>query len=339
MKNYKVGVASLVHDHVWGELEHWKALPNVEVVACGDVNQTLRERFARKFPAARVYNSWREMLTAESGTLDIVQCAAENSNHADIIEACAASGLHVVCEKPMAATHAQAKRMADAAARHDIRLLINWPVAWDPAYREWERRILSGEIGDVRYVRYRSAHNGPREIGCDPHFVEWLYDAEKNGAGAYMDYCCYGAAMCARLLGRARQVTALRGVFAKDYPLPDDAAVLTLRYAHALGVAEASWIQPSAILGPNPVAYGSQGSIGVSGGAVVSQREGDETRSIPAPATVAPYRSAPEYMIHCLETGAAIEGICSPETSLIAQESLTAGLIAADTGAAQTLES
>ena len=43
--------------------------------------------------------------------------------------------------------------------------------------------------------------NGPKEIGCDPRFVEWLYDEEKNGADALMDYCCYSANMCARFLG------------------------------------------------------------------------------------------------------------------------------------------
>jgi predicted dehydrogenase len=220
MKTYKVGFASLVHDHIWGELNHWKALPNAEVVAAGDVNEPLRERFQKMFPNARLYPSWQEMLDAEHGNIDVVQCASENSVHADIVEASAAHGLHVISEKPMAATFEQAKRMADAAKRHNVRLFINWPSAWSPAFQEWERRIAAGEIGDVRFVRYRSAHNGPREIGCDPHFVEWLYDAEKNGAGAYMDYCCYGAVMCARFLGRASRVTALRGVLAKEYPLP-----------------------------------------------------------------------------------------------------------------------
>ncbi len=227
--------------------------------------------------------------------------------------------------------------MVAAANENSVRLMINWPSAWNPAFQEWERRIAAGEIGDVRFVRYRSAHNGPREIGCDPHFVEWLYDAEKNGAGAFMDYCGYGAVMCARFMGRASRVTALRGVFAKEYPIPDDAAVLTLQYPHGLGVAEASWIQPSGTLGPNPVAYGSEGTIGVSADAVVLQRLGSDTETILASAKVAPYRSGPEYFIHCLETGEAFTGICSPETSLVAQETLSAGLLAADTGTTQVL--
>ena len=42
-KTYRVGVAKLVHDHVWGELRRWKELPNVEVVAAGDVHQRQQE--------------------------------------------------------------------------------------------------------------------------------------------------------------------------------------------------------------------------------------------------------------------------------------------------------
>jgi predicted dehydrogenase len=337
MKTYKVGVASLVHDHIWGELNHWKALPNAQIVAAGDVNESLRTRLAQMFPDARLYSSWQEMLEAEAGNLDVVQCTSENNVHAEIVEASAARGLHVICEKPMAATFEQAKRMTDAAERHNIRLFVNWPSAWSPAFQEWERRIAVGEIGDVRFVRYRSAHNGPREIGCDPHFVEWLYDAEKNGAGAYMDYCCYGAVMCARFLGRASRVTALRGVLAKEYPLPDDAAVLTLQYPHALGVAEASWIQPSGMLGPNPIAFGSNGTIGVAGGNVLLQQVGADVQTIPAPATVFPRRSGPEYFLHCIEAGEEIEGICNAQTSLIAQETLSAGIVASDTGVTQVL--
>ena len=44
--------------------------------------------------------------------------------------------------------------------------------------------LMAGEIGKLFYFKQRSAHNGPKEIGCDPHFWHWLYDEELNGAGA-----------------------------------------------------------------------------------------------------------------------------------------------------------
>jgi predicted dehydrogenase len=196
MTKHRVGIASLVHDHVWGEIEHWKKLDGAEIVAVGDVHPDLRERAQLKFPSARLYESWQEMLEREE--LDIVQAASENSVCADIVEAAAARGAHVISEKPMAATLAQAERMVAASEKAGTRLMINWPTAWQPAIQEMERRIVAGDIGQVFYFKQRSAHNGPREIGCDPHFVEWLYDEDRNGAGALMDYCGYSAHMCAR---------------------------------------------------------------------------------------------------------------------------------------------
>lgn len=337
MKTYKIGVASLVHDHVWGELNHWQALPNVEIVAAGDVNSDLRERIQSKHGVTRLYNSWREMLEAEGDNLDIVQIAAENNVHADIVEAAAAKKLPCIIEKPMAATLAQANRMVKAANDAGITVLINWPTAWSPAYQEMDRRIARGEIGEVRYFKYRSAHNGPKEIGCDPHFWSWLYDGEKNGAGALMDYCCYGAAMCAHHLGLPEKVTGLRAVLAKDYPLPDDNALIAMQYPHAFGVAEASWTQVTGYASGNPVAYGSEGAISLQGGKVVLQKPGRDTETITPTALEAPFRSGPEYLLHCLETGAKVEGVCSLAVSRDAQEILEAGLRAADTGQTQTL--
>jgi len=335
-KTYKVGLASLVHDHIWGELAHWKAQPNVELVAVGDVNAPLRERAGREFGIPRLYSSWQEMVANEE--LDIVQAASENNAGAEIVEACAAKGIHVICEKPMAATLAQANRMVKAAEEAGTQLLINWPTAWYPSIQEWERRLLAGEIGTINYIKYRSAHNGPKEMGCSPYFYEWLYDAEKNGAGALMDYCCYAANMNARFIGLPTQVTGMRGTFVKDYPLPDDNAIILMKYPHAFGVAEACWTQTVPYAeGANPIAYGTAGSLAVAGDKVLWQRPDHELEILTPPATIAPRRNGPEYLIHCIETGEPVEGFCSPKASRDAQEILEAGLRSADSGQTQTL--
>jgi len=326
----------MVHDHVWGDLKHWAKLPNVELVAAADINAPLRERAQSQYGVARTYSSLQEMLDKED--LDIVHAAAENNAGAQIVEACAERGIHVISEKPMAATRAQADRMLEAATKAGISLMINWPTAWNPAFQEWKRRIDRGDIGTINYLKYRSAHNGPKEIGCDPYFWEWLYDAEKNGAGALMDYCCYAADIAALFLGLPDAVTGMRGVLVKDYPLPDDNAIIVMKYPHAFAVAEASWSQvvPSAE-SSNPVAYGTGGSLAVSGKNVIWQRPGEETEVIPAPELVAPYRNGPEYFLHCVENGLPIEGFCSPKVSRDAQEILAAGLLSADTGQTVTI--
>ena len=334
-KTYRVGVACMSHDHVWGELNHWKNLPNVEIVAGGDDEPELLEKLKAQFGVPRVYPSYREMLDNEE--LDIIQVAGGNSEGADIVEAAAAKGIHVISEKPMAATLTQADRMLGAAKKGGTLLMINWPSAWSPEWQELERRALTGDIGQIRYTRYRSAHNGPIAIGCSKSFVRDLTTPEINGAGALMDYCCYGAKLAARLLGRARSVTGMRGFFGTEqaYAASDDNAIIIAKYAHAFGVCEASWTQTVGYAGTNPVVCGSEGSIGVHHGKVLIQRPGKDEEAITPPDMVAPMRSGPEYLIHCIETGQPIEGFCSPSTSRNAQEILDLGLRAANTGETQ----
>src|SRR5579871_5973225 len=103
------------HDHVWGELNRWKKHGRVDIVAGGDDEPHLLEQLQKEQGVTRLYNSWQELLEKEE--LDLLQVAGGNSESADIVEAAAARGLHVVCEKPMAATLAQADRMLAAAQK------------------------------------------------------------------------------------------------------------------------------------------------------------------------------------------------------------------------------
>lgn len=336
-KTYRVGIACMSHDHVWGELEHWKSLPNVQLVAGGDDEPELLEYLKEKHGVTHLYNSFQEMIEKEE--LDIVQAAGGNSEGAEIVELAASKGLHVVSEKPMAATLAQAERMKAAAEKAGTYLLINWPSAWSAAWQDLERRVLAGEIGEVRYVRYRSAHSGPIAIGCNPSFVRDLINPEINGAGALMDYCCYGAKLAARLLGRPNSVMGMRGTFGNEpayNPPSDDNAVIVSQFDRAFSVCEASWSQPVGYAETNPLVYGSEGSIGIYHNKIQIQRPGKAEEILDPKPLEYPYRHAPEYLLYCIENGLPIEGFCSPEVSRNAQEILEAGLRSANSG--QTLK-
>ena len=335
METYRVGVAGLVHDHVWGELRHWRELPNAEVVAAADVNEPLREQIKQQHGVEKLYESWGEMLEQEE--LDVVQIAGENSKGAEIVEAAAGRGLHCVSEKPMAARLEQAERMLKAAQGAGVVLMVNWPSQWSAEFQTMARMIEGGEIGDLFYYKFRSAHNGPKEIGCSEYFWQWLYDEELNGAGAFMDYCCYGAVMCAALLGLPRSCVGYRGTFVKDYPIPDDNAMVVMKYDHALGVTEASWTQVVKTVGPNPLAYGTTGALGIDGGKLLLYREGEDPEPVEAEPLAAGRRTGPEHLLHCIETGEEPMSTVNAVTSRNAQEILEAGLISADTGKAVEL--
>ena len=336
-KKFRVGVACMSHDHVWGELANWQKQPNAELVAAGDDEPHLLDQFEKQTGVTKHYNSWQELLEREE--LDILQAAGGNSEGAEIVEAAAARGIHVISEKPMAATLSQANRMFNAAQNAGALLMVNWPTAWSAAWQELARRALAGEVGQIRYVRYRSAHNGPIAIGCAPSFIRDLTTPSINGAGAFMDYCCYGADLAAYLLGVPQSVTGMRGFFGTEqaYAASDDNGMIIGKYAHAFAVCEASWSQPVGCAGANPVIYGSDGSLAILHDKILIQRPGKSEETMIPAELLEPYRTGPEYLLHCIETGAQVEGFCSPKVSRDAQEILEAGLRAADSGLTQML--
>ncbi len=312
---FRLAVAGLTHGHVWGLLEQWAAQPEVELTAVAD-DTPLLERARSRFQ--RAYTDWRAMLEAEQP--DIVLACADNRTSAQIAIEAMQRGAHVMVEKPMAADLTDAERMLKTAQATDRLLMINWPTRWNPAIQTLLERAKRGDFGAIFEFRFRAGHAGPREIGCDPYFVGWLYDEYLNGAGALADFACYGAVMSAYLLGEPEQVLGTRGNLTKDYPLSDDNAVVVARYPKAIAVIEATWSQIGSDGAPNPMVYGTEATAGVVDGKLRIHRRGaevvyEEPEPLPEGA-----RHAPEYFLRCLRTGTRPEGVLSPEIALIAQK-------------------
>jgi predicted dehydrogenase len=332
---YRVGVAGLIHDHVWGLVRYWREIEGATLVAAADRNPPLLEKIRSEHGVASTYASYEEMFEREN--LDIVTVATDNAGTVAIVEAAAARGIHVISEKPMAATLAQADRMIEVCRRASVQLMVNWPTAWSPAIQTLDRLIREGTIGAVHKVRYLAAHQGPKEIGCTHYFYEWLYDPARNGAGALMDYCCYGADMAAHWLGRPESVVGITGTLLKeDFPVEDNAVIL-MKYPKAFAVAEASWTQQAPDGGPNPTVFGATGTLSVMGGRVRLARLDREPEFIDADPPSPGKRNGAEYLLSCLRSGTPVEGMCSAETSRNAQEILQRGLESAQTGRAVTL--
>ncbi|MCX7926077.1 MAG: Gfo/Idh/MocA family oxidoreductase [Fimbriimonadales bacterium] len=317
--SFKLAVAGLTHGHVWGLLEQWAAQPDVELTAVADETPLL-ERARSRFKNA--YTDWRAMLESEQP--DIVLACADNRTSAQIAVEAMRRGAHVMVEKPMAADLADAERMLHTARETDRLLMINFPTRWNPALQSLLERARRGDFGAIFEFRFRAGHAGPREIGCDPYFVGWLYDEHLNGAGALADFACYGAVMSAYLLGEPTQILATRGNLTKDYPISDDNAVVVARYPKAIAVIEATWSQIGSDGAPNPVVYGTEATAGVVDGRLRIHRRGAEVAYEEPDPLPEGERNAPEYFLRCLRTGTRPEGILSPEIALIAQKMVEA---------------
>lgn len=331
----RIGVLGLTHDHVWGNLKDLHGSERGSLVAAADPNAPLLEKVAGLY-GCQTYESYTAMLDEEG--LDAVYVFADNASGAELVEMAAQRGLHAMVEKPMAATLAQAERMARATANSGIVLMVNWPFAWDAPLQHGMRLAREGAIGELFQVHYRAAHAGPKEIGCSPYFYNWLYDREKNGAGALMDYCCYGAALCRYLLGQPTRVTGMVGRLQKRYVDVDDNAVLLLGYHHALGIAEASWTQIGHLTSYTPAIYGSEGTVVVHrDGVQVATWDQPDGEFVDVPEPPEEKRAATDYFLSRITSGEPVEGMCNADVSRDAQEILEAGLISARTGAEVSL--
>jgi predicted dehydrogenase len=338
MKTFNVVVAGLVHDHAWQMLPQFAAIPGVRVVGAADRNRPLREKIRKEFGVTALFSNPNDLFAKVKA--DAVLVCDSNAGGVPIVEAAAAAGLHAMVEKPMAANAAGARRMLKAAERHKTRLMINWPLAWDPATTRALELVRAGEIGHVFHARIHMAHQGPKEAGCTPYFWKWLYDAKQNGAGAIVDYCCYGANIMAMLWGRPREVTGVARRLVKRIPVDDNAMVIGL-WPERTALSQASWTQ-------NPDSHevtflGVDGTLETYRGKLFhtfTRREdfshwgADRTnrKEVPLPKLPAGRRNGPDHFVHALRTRSAFIPWCRPENGLIAQEILDAGIRSEATG-------
>jgi len=185
------------------------------------------------------------------------------------------------------------------------------------------------EIGKIYQVRYRAGHQGPKEIGCSQYFYEWLYDKKLNGAGAFIDFCCYGANVCRWILGVPEKAAAIGGTYVRDYLTVEDNAVLLMGYEKAMGLAEATWSQ---IGSGGPLQYplvlkGSEGTIAAGQDVQVYTAGKQCWEKIEPPPLEKPNQNGPEHFVSNILEEKPFEGSVSASHNLDVQAALEAGLI------------
>src|SRR5882762_963675 len=246
----KVAVAGMNHDHIHGILNQYK---RGEVILAGiaEADGKLIERYKKAYslPDSLFFKDLPTLL--EHIKPDAVLAYNAISDHLAVVEACAPKGISVMVEKPLAITAREAERMVLLANRYHIQVLTNYETTWYASNQQLYSMVKDQRaIGDIRKMVVHDGHQGPKEIGCSPDFLAWLTDPEKNGAGALVDFGCYGANLMTWLMdGKAPiAVTAITRHIKPDvYPKVDDDATIILEYEGAIGIIEASWNWPFGI--------------------------------------------------------------------------------------------
>ena len=123
-----------------------------KIVALCDVDKNYLDRAAEKFPDARTYADYREMIEKEGDKIDAVVVGVADHNHAPATIRAIRAGKHVYCEKPLTHTVHESRVVAEAAKKHGVATQLGTQIHATENYRRVVEVIQSGAIGDVTEV-------------------------------------------------------------------------------------------------------------------------------------------------------------------------------------------
>ena len=243
----RIGVVGLTHTHV-----HWifnsNSYPEFEIVGIVEPNKELAKRYADQYDFSMdlVFDTLEDLINNKRPVA--VTAFGTIYDHLEIVKYCAPKGIHVMVEKPLAVNLNHAVEMKQLADKHNIHLLTNYETTWYPTnHKVYELIQQDTIIGDLRKIIVRDGHKGPKKIGVDDEFLEWLTDPKLNGGGAITDFGCYGANLLTWITNgqRPTSVTAITmQQQAENNPKVDDEAIILLTYENLIGVIQASWNWP-----------------------------------------------------------------------------------------------
>lgn len=242
----RVGVVGLTHTHV-----HWilgrEENGDIKIVGIVEPNRALAERYAQQhgYSMNIVFNTMEEMIAATKP--EAVTAFGTIYEHLKVVEIAAPKGIHVMVEKPLAVSVEHARKMEALAKKHNIQLLTNYETTWYPSNHKAYELLQHNTVGSLRKAVIRDGHRGPKKIGINSEFLDWLTDPVQNGGGAIVDFGCYGANLMTWLQQGKRPVlvTAVtQQLQPQNNPEVDDDATIILTYDSSNAIIQASWNWP-----------------------------------------------------------------------------------------------
>lgn len=246
-KPIRLAIAGMTHGHISFILGR-ENKGDFELVGICESNQELVSKLAKRynFSEKLLYKDLVEML--DKVKPDAVVAFGSIFEHLAVVEACAPKGIHVMVEKPLAVNGKHAERMSELARKYKIHLLTDYETSWYPT-NALSMKLVQEEnfVGTLRKVVIHDGHKGPKEIGCDKVFTDWLTDPVLNGGGAIVDFGCYGANLMTFLTQGENpvSVSAVTRQFKPEvYPNVDDEATIIVSYRGSQCIIQASWNWP-----------------------------------------------------------------------------------------------
>jgi len=190
------------------------AIPKL-IKICGRNEEKVREE-ARRYGYEGYTTDWHDLINDDR--IQIFDNVGPNDIHAEPCIAAAEAGKHMVCEKPLARSAEEAKRIFDAAKKAGVKHLCGFNYRMMPALVLAKNLILDGKIGKIFHFRAQYL----QEWIVDPNFpLIWRMNKKIAGSGALGDFS-HIVDLARWLCGEPGTVTAITKTFVKERPLPND---------------------------------------------------------------------------------------------------------------------
>jgi predicted dehydrogenase len=214
------------HSQAWRTVNHAFDLPlSAQMSVVVGRSEANVAAAAAKLGWASHTTDWRSLIARDD--IDLIDICTPGDTHAEIALAALAAGKHVLCEKPLANTVAEAREMAAAAARaqtQGVRAMCGFNYRRVPAVALMRKFIESGRLGTIRHVRAVYL----QDWIVDPEFpLVWRLRKDVAGSGALGDIGAHIVDLTQFVTGqRIESVSALTETFVKQRPLPSESAGL-----------------------------------------------------------------------------------------------------------------
>ncbi len=176
-------------------LPHFAAARGARLSAVSSARRSAQRKAQRLYGVEHTFSDWRELVA--SAAVDAVAICTPNDSHALIARAALANGKHVLVEKPITTTVADAARLLQLAERRSLVLAVHHHLRCERAVRAARRLLARGALGEVFAFEAVMTHAGPRAWA--PR-ARWFFEPERVGGGVLMDLGVHSVDLLRHLL-------------------------------------------------------------------------------------------------------------------------------------------
>jgi len=244
------------------------AAPNIHLEAVMDVAKI--PEVAAQFGVAKAYERVEQVTT--DADVQAVYIATPAHLHLEQIRACAEAGKHVLCEKPLTLTTAEAREAVAVCKANRVLLQEGYMMKFHGAHQAIRRLIEQGRLGKIVYIRAQLSCWYPPIPGA------WRQDPAKGGGGSLIDMATHLYDLLDYFAGPIRRVVAFTGNLVQGYPSEDSATTLLELADGGHATVDTFFCVPDEASRTRLEIYGSRGSICTEG--TIGQSTGGQIEGI-----------------------------------------------------------